>query len=172
MAEYQDSSPHNGSSWWRHQMETISVLLAFVRGIHRSPVNSPHKGQWLRTLMFSLIRARINGWINKREAGDLSRHHAHYDVTVMWLLIMGKACKLLHFLQYMHLPSCLNQEEIIYDCMLTVLHPPSGDCCHMSTLNLFCRIFHRKNVIKNTLCQQWYTHTLITKINKAKTIKR
>ena len=40
------------TSWWRHQMETFSVLLAFVRGIHRSPVNSPHKGQWRRSLMF------------------------------------------------------------------------------------------------------------------------
>ena len=25
----------------------------------------------------------INGWVNNREAGDLSRHRAHYDVTVM-----------------------------------------------------------------------------------------
>ena len=29
--------------WWRHQMESFSALLAFVRGIHRGPVNSPHK---------------------------------------------------------------------------------------------------------------------------------
>ena len=29
----------------------------FVRGIHRSPVNSPHKGQWSGALMFSLICA-------------------------------------------------------------------------------------------------------------------
>ena len=29
----------------------------FVRGIHRSPVNSPHKGQWRRALIFSLICA-------------------------------------------------------------------------------------------------------------------
>ena len=35
----------------------------FVRGIHRSPVNSPHKGQWRGTLMFSLICAWINGWV-------------------------------------------------------------------------------------------------------------
>ena len=33
-------------SWWRHKMETFSASLAFVRGIHWSPVNSPHKGQW------------------------------------------------------------------------------------------------------------------------------
>ena len=34
-------------------------------------------------LMFSLICARINDWVNNREAGDLRRHHAHYDVIVM-----------------------------------------------------------------------------------------
>ena len=57
----------------------------FVLGIHRSPVNSPHKGQWHGALMFSLIRDWINGWVNNREAGDLRRHRAHYDVTVMKL---------------------------------------------------------------------------------------
>ena len=55
----------------------------FVRGIHRSPVNSLHKGQWRGALMFSLICVRINGWVNNREAGDLRRHLAHYDVSVM-----------------------------------------------------------------------------------------
>ena len=53
-------------------METFSALLAFVRGIHRSPVNSPHKGQWCGFFMFSLICARINCWINNRKAGDCS----------------------------------------------------------------------------------------------------
>ena len=55
----------------------------FLRGIHRSPVNSPHKGQWRGALMFSLICAWINGWINNGEAGDLRRHRSHYNVTVM-----------------------------------------------------------------------------------------
>ena len=55
----------------------------FVRGIHRSPVNSPHKGQWRGALIFTLICARINGWVNNREAGDLRRHCAHHDVIVM-----------------------------------------------------------------------------------------
>ena len=32
---------------------------SFVRGIRRSPVNSPHKGQWRGALMFSLICAWI-----------------------------------------------------------------------------------------------------------------
>ena len=55
----------------------------FVRGIHRSPVNSSHKGQWRGALMFSLICVWINDWVNNREAGDLRRYRAHYDVIVM-----------------------------------------------------------------------------------------
>ena len=62
----------------------ISALLPLVRGIHRSPVNSPHKDQCRWALMFSLICARINGWVNDREAGDLRRYRAHYDVIVMF----------------------------------------------------------------------------------------
>ena len=55
----------------------------FVRGIHWSPVNSPHKGQWRGALMFSLICVWINDWVNNREAGDLRRYLAHYDIIVM-----------------------------------------------------------------------------------------
>ena len=55
-----------------------------VRGIRRSSLNSPHKGQWRWALMFSLICAWINGWINNREAGDFKGHRVHYDATVMW----------------------------------------------------------------------------------------
>ena len=72
-------------SWWCHQMETFSALLAICAGIHRSPVNSPRKGQWRGALMFSLICVWINGWVNNREAGDLRRYRSHYDVIVMWL---------------------------------------------------------------------------------------
>ena len=55
-----------------------------MRGIHRSPVNSPHKGQWRGALMFSLICARKHGWVNNGEAGDLRRYRVHYDVIVMY----------------------------------------------------------------------------------------
>ena len=55
----------------------------FVLGIHSSPVNSPHKGQWSGAFMFSLICALINGWVNNREACDLRYHRAHKAITVM-----------------------------------------------------------------------------------------
>ena len=60
----------------------FSRYWIFLRGIHRSPANSPHKGRWHRALVFSLICAWMNVWVNKREA-LLRRYGAHYDVTVM-----------------------------------------------------------------------------------------
>ena len=70
---------HDDVIKWKH----FPRYWPFLRGIHRSPVNSPHKGQRRGALMFSLICARINGWVNNGEAGDLRRHRAHYDVIVM-----------------------------------------------------------------------------------------
>ena len=70
-------------AWWYHQWNNFPHYWHFVRGIHRSPVNSPHKGQWRWTLMFSLICAWKNAWINNRYASDLRPHCTHYDVTVM-----------------------------------------------------------------------------------------
>ena len=70
---------HDDVIKWKH----FPRYWPFVRGIHRGPVNSPHKGQWRGALMFSLICAWINGWVNNRGAGDLRRHQAHCDVIVM-----------------------------------------------------------------------------------------
>ena len=61
----------------------------FLWGIEWSPVNSPHKGKWRRALMFSLICAWINSWVNIRQSGDLRRHQAHYDVIVMTWHVHG-----------------------------------------------------------------------------------
>ena len=73
---------HDDVIKWKH----FPRYWPFVREIHRSPVNFPHKGQWCGALMFTLICARMNGWVNNREAGDLRRYLVHYDVIVMWLL--------------------------------------------------------------------------------------
>ena len=72
-----------GCIWWCHQMETFSALLAICEGNTTVTSGSPHKGQWRGALMFSLICAWTNGWANHRDAGDLRRHRAHYNVAVM-----------------------------------------------------------------------------------------
>ena len=71
---------HDDVIKWKH----FPCYWLFVRGIHRSPVNSPHKGQWRGALMLSLICVWINDWVNNREAGALRRYRAHYDVIVMF----------------------------------------------------------------------------------------
>ena len=70
---------HDDVIKWQH----FPRYWLFVRGIHRFPVNSPPKGQWHWALMFSLICARINGWANNGEAGDLKRYRALHDVILM-----------------------------------------------------------------------------------------
>ena len=92
---------HDDVIKWKH----FPRNWPFVREIHRSPVNFPHKGQWRGTLMFSFNYAWINDWVNNREAGDLRRQHGHYDVIVMWqntseiflALYLYKSCKLQTF---------------------------------------------------------------------------
>ena len=64
---------------WKH----FQCNWPFVQGIHRSQVNSPHKGQWRRALMFSLICVWTNVWVKNQDAGDLRCHHTHYDIIVM-----------------------------------------------------------------------------------------
>ena len=76
---------HDDVIKWKH----FPRKWPFVREIHRSPVNFPHKGQWRGALMFSLIYAWINDWVNNREAGDLRRQHGHYDVIVMVSFVLS-----------------------------------------------------------------------------------
>ena len=70
---------HDDIIKWKH----FPRYRPFVRGIHWTPVNSPPKGQWRGALMFSLICDWTNDWANNRGTGDLKRHCAHYNITVM-----------------------------------------------------------------------------------------
>ena len=74
---------------WRHRHDDVAKWKHFPRywPFNRSPVNSPHKGQWRGALIFSLICAWISGWVSNRAAGDLRRHR--YDVTILSFVIIG-----------------------------------------------------------------------------------
>ena len=67
---------HDDVIKWKH----FPCYWPFVRGINRSPMNSPHKGQWRGSLMFSLSCVLINGWVNNRRFETLSHplwRHRH-----------------------------------------------------------------------------------------------
>ena len=70
---------HDDVIKWKH----FPRYWPFVRGIHRRPVNSPHKGPVTRSFDVFFDLRPINAWVNNSKAGDLRRNHAHYDVTVM-----------------------------------------------------------------------------------------
>ena len=91
---------HDDVIQWKH----FPRYWPFMRGIHRSPVKSPHKGQWRGALMFSLICTRINGWVNNHEAGDFTRRRAHHDVIVMdqWRRWTGPARESVCLYQTVH----------------------------------------------------------------------
>ena len=70
-------------SWWRHHMETISALLALCAG--NSPVTGEFPSQRPVTRSYDVFNLRPNKRLrNNRETGDLRRHRAPYDVTVMY----------------------------------------------------------------------------------------
>ena len=69
-------------------------------------MDSPHRGQWRRALMFSLICVWINGWVHNGETGDLRRYRAHYDVIVM-LWTLNTIFKSPHVNQFVAVQLCL-----------------------------------------------------------------
>ena len=114
------------------------------------PLTKGCVGVWVS----SLIYAWINGWVNNREAGDLRRHRAHYDVTVMCSSVFTR------FFFYQGLiRSCLHgSHELIKICSISLT-----DQATMATFNdLSNQKFHRSlwpTVLKlvrqkviNTLC--------------------
>ena len=87
---------HDDIIKWKH----FPRNWPFVRGIHRSSVNVPHKGQWREALMFSLTCVSINDWVNNREARDLRRNRTHYDVIVMAMTQSEFPRSISHTLQF------------------------------------------------------------------------
>ena len=96
-------------------METFSALLARCAG------NSPVTGEFhtqrpvTRSFDVSLVCTWINGRVNNREAGDLRRYRAHYDVTVISILNWRRR-------------SSAAASIIEYQCVLIIWHhrPPTS----------------------------------------------
>ena len=72
---------HIYASWWSHQMETFSALLALCAG--NSSVTCEFPSQRAMTRSFDVFCAWTNDWVNNRDAGYLRGNRAHYGVTLM-----------------------------------------------------------------------------------------
>ena len=58
-------------------IETSLLYYPFVKGTHRSTVDSHHKQPAVRRFMFSLLLAWTSFWISNRVTGDSRRHDVH-----------------------------------------------------------------------------------------------
>ena len=135
---------HDDVIKWKH----FPRYWPFVQGIHRSPVNSLHKGQWRGSLMLSLICVWINDWVNNREAGDLRRYRAHYDVTLMICLSLGLCKRLSDVWETVHyndvimgaIASQITSRTIVY----SIVYSDADQRKHQSSTSLaFVRGIHR-----------------------------
>ena len=91
------SSVYSGADQWKHQSSTS---LAFVRGIHRRPVNSPHKWPVTRKI-FSFDEVIMFHWVCMRIA--------IIKITVIWLFqtLHGS----LHW-------ACFANNDYLYKCLI------------------------------------------------------
>ena len=61
----------------------IFRVTGHMSGEFTGPGESPTQRPVTQSLIFSLICARINGWVDNRKAGDLRRLRSHYDGIVV-----------------------------------------------------------------------------------------
>ena len=99
-------------------METFPALLTIFAGNSPVPGEFPaQRPEWRGALMFSLICIWINGWVNSREAGDLRRYRAHYDVTEKpWNMCSGLLWYVLSWLYHqllVHLCYLINHVQLV-----------------------------------------------------------
>ena len=113
---------HDDVTKWKH----FPRYWSFLRGIHWSPVNSPHKGQWHGALIFSLIGVWID-WVNNGEAGDLRRYRAHYDVSVM------ESCRHAKFFVNLGIDKTASNEKVG---IMTTLGFSETICFHFKTIRI------------------------------------
>ena len=121
-------------------METFSVLLALCAG--NSPVIGKFPAQRPVTRSFDVF-----GWVNNREAGDLRRHRAHYDVIVMRV-----AVTILEFFLYKHFS--LNYQMDVYrlDTCLCLCPKSHIFICLFFSQDITFRLYSNLFVL---ICNQW-----------------
>ena len=138
------------------------VTGPLCEGIHRSPVNSPHKSQWRGALMFSLIYAWLNACVNNREAGDLRRYRAHYDITVMHFAFIQSYIVTIHYYLWIHVVivitvvfSCRSCSVIInITIIITIISPEymSVILLQWSHMNVMSSQITTNSTVYSTFC--------------------
>ena len=138
---------HDDIITWKH----FPRYWPFVKGILRSPVDSLNKGQWRGASVSPLICAWTNGWANNWYAGDLKRHLAHYDKTVMdkSLLRWGRLSHICIRLTLVQIMACrLFGAKPLSEPMLTYCQLNTQEQIPRSFIR-YSKIFNEDNAFEN-----------------------
>ena len=137
---------HDDVIKWKH----FSRYWRFVRGTHQSTVDSPHKGQWRIALMPSLICASTNGCANNRNAGNLTRRRAYYDLSVM-------VSKQINRQQYRHTIVFLNHIPSTFLCSVSYF----AESVHWMYYCYICVLLLFENPITSFTTMNFHTNTVV-----------
>ena len=130
------STVYSGADQRKHQS---SVSLAFVRGIHRGPVNSPHK--WPATRKMFPFDDVIMSWINTT--------NKNLDMTYIWIRHKEPNPNQAHAGSFYSIPNPLQ-----WHCMRLIASHVTGNS------NVSSHIF-QANIKENITGQRWIPHTKV-----------
>ena len=137
--------PFPGKSSWFFMMTSSNGNIFRVIGLLWGEFTghqliSLKKGQWRGALMSFFICAWTSAWVNNRDAGDLRRHRAHYDVTVIFYTFSNQPLVTIN-----NAPMCLYLTK-------------SGS----SGILLHAECFHKNSLMwsKNSWTSIWYSKAI------------
>ena len=105
--------------WWRYYMETLSALWTLFRGIHQSPVNSPHKGSV--ALMLSTRRIDQSHRYGRPQAAchepagsydKTTRTDICFEHKTQYILILAPYTRIVVFWHISNIPPMISQSQI------------------------------------------------------------
>ena len=115
----------------------------FLRRIHQSPGNFPHKGSVMRTMLF--LWAHIRCWINSRMIVDFTCMWRHRNEG--YFTGAGRSCLINKFHMHLsHIAQCTSQNR---NAQISALN---GALCHMKQVHCgICDIRHRLSTREATI---------------------
>ena len=155
-------------------METFSALLAICTGNSPVPGEFPAQRPVTRSFHVILICAWINRWVNNREAGDLRRYRAHYDVIVMYFPVARLSAAMLLIVEQVISSRKVN---VIRDDVRSCAFPMTCPLCRslvtggfptkepvFSSFDVFCVISLKKLLNENSSVRRVETPCHVTSL--------
>ena len=112
---------HDDIIKWKHFL----CYWPFVWGIHRLPVNSPHKGQWLGGLISFWSASEPTVEANNKDASDLTCYRPFANVIVMWC-----HCNVIHLF------GSLDQYHLLFELAYNIPIVTSEEITHWGLNNM------------------------------------